>query len=253
MTTFKTNDNVEISYHVQGDSAQTIILLNGYSASEITWAFQVQELIEAGFRVLTFDYRGHGKSEKVDYGMTIHRLAMDLQELLKHLAIERAVFMGHSMGAVLINAYEELFTDEKIIAIITEDQAPYFGHDLKEIDCLIDNFPKIKLTEKQLSDQVKRELGRGMLPFDFKRYRGLLKNVVLQNWSPNLAHERVPHLFLVGEKSPIFPPERSQEAFELSQNPQSEIYVFEGCGHIPHIESIEEFNHLVINYIKKLA
>lgn len=191
--------------------------------------------------MITYDHRSHGDSQQVDYGLTLHRLAMDLKELIDYLQLKNVVLIGHSMGAATIMAYEELFTDENVSAIITEDQAPTFfksadwlngqyGKTLTELSVFIDDFPKTRLTQKKLSDSVKRTLGHGMKPFDFKRYRPLLQNVILQDWRPELGQEKKPHLFFAGEKSPIFPAIHAQAARELQNNPNSEVQILKDVG-----------------------
>ena len=264
MSFFTTNDLVKINFHDYGNQLnQPLILIGGYSSSEVTWFAQLETFVNAGYRVITYDHRSHGDSQQVDYGLTLHRLAMDLKELIDYLQLKNVVLIGHSMGAATIMAYEELFTDENVSAIITEDQAPTFfksadwlngqyGKTLTELSVFIDDFPKTRLTQKKLSDSVKRTLGHGMKPFDFKRYRPLLQNVILQDWRPELGQEKKPHLFFAGEKSPIFPAIHAQAARELQNNPNSEVQIFEGCGHILHLEEIEKFNQTVIDFLNKI-
>lgn len=264
MPFFTTNDSVKINFHDYGNqTAQALVLIGGYSASEVTWFAQIDAFVAAGYRVITYDHRSHGDSQQVDYGMTLHRLAMDLHELMAELELSQPILLGHSMGAATIMAYEELFTDEKLSAVITEDQGPTFlkdeswlngqaGRTLAELETFIEDFPKTRLTQKTLSDDVKRALGRGMKFFDFKRHRALLQNVILQDWRAQLQQEKVPHLFFAGGKSPIFPVVQSQAARDLQKNPQSEIQVFADCGHILHLEETQKFNHSVIEFLKKL-
>lgn len=259
-----TNDDVKIFYETHGKPEnQPIIFVNGYSASTVTWCRQLDFFVQHDFYVITFDHRSHGKSQNVDFGLTLHRLAADLAELIAHLQLKNVLLVGHSMGAATIMAYEELFTDENLMAIITEDQAPTFiksddwsdgkfGRNLSDLTAFIDEFPRTKLTQKQLSDDVKRELGKGMLPFDFKRYRTLLQNVILQDWRANLTKENKPHLFLAGGNSPIFSPLHAESARNLQSNPQSESLIFEGCGHILHLEDEEKFNQTVLAFYQKL-
>lgn len=265
MAFFKTTDKVNINFHEYGSKENpAIIFLTGYSASEVTWFAQINPFVAAGFRVITYDYRSHGQSEQVLFGLTLARLAKDLQELLDYLELKQAIVIGHSMGAAVIMAYEELFTDERLLAVITEDQSPTFlksptwlggetGKRLAELEDFINDFPRTKLTEKNLPDDVKRELGKGMFPFNFKAYRGLLQNVIMQDWRANLTQESKPHLFLAGGSSPVFPPEHAQAARNLQKNPDSEVYIFEGSGHIPHIEDIEKFNQIVLEFIEKIS
>lgn len=262
MTFFVTNDDVQLNYHEYGkDNKPVIVFLNGYSASEVTWILQIDAFVRAGFRVITYDYRGHGLSEKVNYGLTLHRLAMDLNELIEKLQLSNVILIGHSMGAALIMAYEELFTDRYIAQIVTEDQSPTFfkspdwldgktGRSLENLAEFMDHFPKTRLTRKRLSDDVKRRLGKSMYPFDFVAYRALLQNVILQDWRMSLTRETVPHLFLAGGQSPVFPPEHAQAARQLQCNPHSKAIIFEACGHILHVEEPEKFNQIVLDFIK---
>ncbi len=65
MPFYTTNDGVQINYHSYGAAEnQTIVFINGYSASEVTWAFQVDYFVAAGYRVVTYDHRSHGQSQE---------------------------------------------------------------------------------------------------------------------------------------------------------------------------------------------
>ncbi|AYG00612.1 alpha/beta fold hydrolase [Lactococcus allomyrinae] len=264
MSFFITNDNVKINFHDYGDkNNQALILIGGYSSSEVTWICQIDDFVAAGYRVITYDHRSHGDSQKVDFGMTLHRIATDLHELIEYLQLSDVVLIGHSMGAATIMAYEELFTDRNLSAVITEDQAPTFlkskdwldgksGRTLETLGTFIDDFPKTRLTQKPLSDDIKRELGKGMKPFDFRRYRSLLQNVILQDWRAELTQEQIPHLFFAGSQSPIFPSSHAQAARDLQPNPDSEVQIFEGCGHILHLEDSKKFNQSVLYFLEKI-
>ena len=81
-----------------------ILLIHGFASNHaVNWVntLWVTTLTRAGFRVLAFDNRGHGESEKLhrpeDYDSSI--MAGDARRLLDHLGIERADVMGYSMGA----------------------------------------------------------------------------------------------------------------------------------------------------------
>lgn len=264
MPFFITNDSVKINYHDYGEKEKpALVLIGGYSSSEVTWFAQVAPFTAAGYRVITYDHRSHGDSQRVDFGMSLQRLAMDLHELIEYLSLKKVTLIGHSMGAATIMAYEELFMTNDLTAVITEDQAPTFmksedwlngayGRTLPELETFIDTFPKTTLTRQKLSDEVKRALGRGMRPFDFKRYRGLLQNVILQDWRAQLGQENVPHLFFAGGKSPIFPSAHAQAARNLQPHPLSEVQVFDECGHILHLEESDRFNQCVLSFLKKI-
>lgn len=86
------------------DRNAPILLIHGFASTHaVNWVFPlwVKVLTEAGRRVIAFDNRGHGRSEKLynpaDY--TLPRLAADARALLDHLRIDRADVMGYSLGA----------------------------------------------------------------------------------------------------------------------------------------------------------
>lgn len=263
MSNFTTNDKVTINFHEYGLKTGTaVIFVNGYSASEATWLLQIGAFSKAKFHVITYDHRSHGRSDKVNYGLSAQRLAMDLKELIDYLQLENVVLVGHSMGAAVILAYEQMFTDTNLSAVITEDQAPLFlqeagwldgrGKSFADLGKFMDDFPSTHLTKKSLPEDVKREIGKTLLPFDFQLGRPLLLNVITQDWRPVLTQESVPHFFLAGSESPVFPPEHAQAALALTHNQMSQSLTFTGCGHIPHLEDASLFNEAVINFIESV-
>jgi pimeloyl-ACP methyl ester carboxylesterase len=85
----------------QGDP---ILLIHGFASSHaVNWVntLWVKTLTRAGYRVIAFDNRGHGESEKLYDPAAYHSsiMAEDARRLLDHLGIERADVMGYSMGA----------------------------------------------------------------------------------------------------------------------------------------------------------
>jgi pimeloyl-ACP methyl ester carboxylesterase len=97
------SEGVRIAYIDEGEG-EPILLIHGF-ASNVTanWIDPgwVRALTEAGRRVIAFDNRGHGRSEKLydpgRYGAPL--MAEDARRLLDHLGIARADVMGYSMGA----------------------------------------------------------------------------------------------------------------------------------------------------------
>ncbi len=97
---------VEIAYldESPAGSADAVLLIHGFASNVATnWVGTswVKSVTGAGYRVIAYDNRGHGQSEKLynleDYGAPI--MAEDARRLLDHLRIERAHVVGYSMGA----------------------------------------------------------------------------------------------------------------------------------------------------------
>jgi pimeloyl-ACP methyl ester carboxylesterase len=86
------------------DSGEPILLIHGYASSHaVNWVFPqwVKTLTATGRRVVAFDLRGHGRSEKLYDPERYHTalMAEDARALLDHLGLPRADVMGYSMGA----------------------------------------------------------------------------------------------------------------------------------------------------------
>ncbi len=91
-----------VHYDVLGeDRAPVVFFAHSLAADGGMWAEQVPALLAGGYRVVRMDMRGHGGSEAVDGPYTLHALADDVAALLATLAIERAHFVGLSIGAML--------------------------------------------------------------------------------------------------------------------------------------------------------
>lgn len=97
---------------------EPILLIHGFASSHaVNWVntLWVKTLTREGYRVIAFDNRGHGESEKLydPEAYNSYRMAEDAVRLLDHLGIERADVMGYSMGA-RITAHMALAAPERM-------------------------------------------------------------------------------------------------------------------------------------------
>lgn len=97
------SDGVSIAFIDEGQG-EPVLLIHGFASNiRVNWAATgwTKALLDAGFRVIAFDHRGHGESEKIydaaRYSAPV--MADDAARLLEHLGIARANVIGYSMGA----------------------------------------------------------------------------------------------------------------------------------------------------------
>lgn len=120
------SDGVEIAYldfePLTEDRHEPIVLIHGFASTHaVNWLFTqwVKTLTEDGRRVILFDNRGHGRSEKLydpaSYGLDL--MAGDVTRLLDHLSIARADVMGYSLGARIATVFA-LAHPERVRALI---------------------------------------------------------------------------------------------------------------------------------------
>lgn len=91
------NDNVTISYSDEG-SGRPVVLLHGHTLDRRVWLPVVPSLLAAGLRVIRPDLRGHGRSDRPDFGYHPSHHAADLAAVLDHAKLDGAAVVGFSFG-----------------------------------------------------------------------------------------------------------------------------------------------------------
>lgn len=100
-------NGIAINYAIDGDGTgkETIVLINGLADDLLSWGFQIPALVDAGYRVLRFDNRGIGHSDKPPGPYTSKLMADDAKALVDSLGISRFHLMGVSMGGMIAEEY----------------------------------------------------------------------------------------------------------------------------------------------------
>lgn len=82
-------------------AGQPVLLLHGGMASSRSWHGQVVHLVEAGYRVILIDSRGHGRSNLGDRPLSYELLAEDVLAVMDHLGLRKAAIVGWSDGGIV--------------------------------------------------------------------------------------------------------------------------------------------------------
>ena len=96
--------NIDIYYEDHGSGAP-VILIHGYPLSGASWEKQMPALLNAGYRVITYDRRGFGKSSQPTVGYNYDTFAADLREVVTQLKLQDVTLVGFSMGGGEIARY----------------------------------------------------------------------------------------------------------------------------------------------------
>ncbi|MFH9864355.1 alpha/beta fold hydrolase [Streptomyces sp. NPDC017202] len=95
---------IELYYEDHG-SGQPVVLIHGYPLDGHSWEKQAAALLRAGYRVITYDRRGFGRSSRPTTGYDYDTFATDLHTLLETLDLHDAVLVGFSMGTGEVGRY----------------------------------------------------------------------------------------------------------------------------------------------------
>ncbi|TDQ82316.1 non-heme chloroperoxidase [Dongia mobilis] len=101
-----TKDGSRIFYKDEGKrDGQPIVFSHGWPLSADAWDAQMVFFGREGFRVIAHDRRSHGRSDQTWDGNHMDQYADDLAELVNHLDLRKAVFVGHSTGGGEVTHY----------------------------------------------------------------------------------------------------------------------------------------------------
>ena len=106
--------DIDLYYEDQG-SGQPVVLIHGYPLNGASWEKQTVALLQAGYRVITYDRRGFGASSKPSVGYDYDTFAADLATLLDVLDLVDVVLVGFSMGTGEIARYLSRYGSDRIV------------------------------------------------------------------------------------------------------------------------------------------
>lgn len=100
----RTADGVDLFYRDWG-TGKPVVFVAGWALPSESWQYQMLPLVEAGYRTIAFDRRGHGRSSDPGRGYDFDTLADDLAAVLDALDLNGVILVGHSMGCNEIVRY----------------------------------------------------------------------------------------------------------------------------------------------------
>ena len=259
-------NGAEIFYTEIGDkSATPIVLIHGFPFNSDMWRPQT-ELLKNDFRVITYDVRGHGRSEIGDGQYTLETFVDDLIGLLDYLRLQKVILCGLSMGGyIVLRAVER--NPERCRALILCDTTSNADSNeaklrratsIKTIKSIgvkpyAEEFPKSVLSSQtflkraDLVDTV-RSMILSNSPIGI--CGALLALAARTETTSSLSKISVPTLILVGEADKTTLPELSEGMRQLI--PNSELQVVSNAAHLSNLENSEEFNSRLLNFLRKL-
>ncbi len=126
MTVGKENSgNIDIYYEDHG-SGQPIVLIHGFPLDGHSWEKQTTALLAAGYRVVSYDRRGFGKSSQPAVGYDYDTFANDLHVILTTLDLADVALVGFSMGTGEVTRYIGTFGTERISKAVLLSPIPPF-------------------------------------------------------------------------------------------------------------------------------
>ena len=117
--------SVDLYYEDHG-KGKPVVLIHGWPLNGDSWEKQVPVLLNAGYRVITYDRRGFGKSSKPTSGYDYDTLSDDLQKLVTKLDLRDMKLVGFSMGGGEVARYIGNYGTERVSKVVFMAAIPPF-------------------------------------------------------------------------------------------------------------------------------
>jgi pimeloyl-ACP methyl ester carboxylesterase len=263
MPSLETN-GADVYYETQGDGPETIVFAHGLLWSGRMFDHQVRAFKD-GFRCITFDFRGQGKSGVTESGYDMDTLAKDAAGLIEALQCAPCHFLGLSMGGFVgmrLAIHHPDLIRSLILVETTADPEPeenkgryrllnfiarWFGLGLVADRVMPIMFGKKFLTDPKRS-QEKQEWRARMIANHRRGISRAVKGVVeREGIYDQLDRIAVPTLIIVGDQDTATIPEKSRRMHARIAG--SKLVVIPGAGHTSTVEEPEAVNNALAAFL----
>ena len=117
-------DAVRLHIEDSGGSGRPVVLIHGWPLSAAAWEPQVSALREAGYRVVAYDRRGFGRSDKPESGYGYDTLADDLQRVMDQCDLQDVTLVGFSMGGGEVARYIARHGESRLHSVVFAAAVP---------------------------------------------------------------------------------------------------------------------------------
>ncbi|MFD5435144.1 alpha/beta fold hydrolase [Kitasatospora sp. NPDC127067] len=108
------NSSIINLYYEDHGTGRPVVLIHGWPLNGASWEKQEAALLAAGHRVITYDRRGFGASDKPSFGYDYDTFAADLDAVLTHIDLRDVVLVGFSMGSGEVTRYLGTYGSERV-------------------------------------------------------------------------------------------------------------------------------------------
>jgi len=256
-----------LNYVVQGaDNGLPVVFIHGFPFSHRMWGPQLKALPNR-CRAIAYDVRGHGDSDVGNGQYTVELFVDDLIGLLDHLAVDRAVVCGLSMGGYIalraVERHPERFRG--LVLCDTRSEADTNEAKVKRAETIAavrsrgvrafaEEFVKLVLAPQTIAanTSVVQKVKEMIVANNTLGVCGtLLALAARTDTTPALPAMNLPALILVGEHDTLTPP---ADAKAMTQAlPDAELHIIPDAGHMSNLENPAAFNERLLGFLDILA
>lgn len=266
--------SVKVHVEDSGGPGRPVVLIHGWPLSGESWSEQVGPLSAAGHRVVAYDRRGFGRSDKPSKGYDYDTLADDLHSVLEELDLTDVTLVGFSMGGGEVARYVARHGQDRIRSVVfaaavppylmksddnpdgplTKEAATEMEDGLKaDRTTFFDGFTtgffsagdELKVTEEQRQEAIAL-----CHQSDQDAALACMEAFGTTDFREDLTAITVPTLVIHGDADGIVPLEGSGQRTHAAIA-GSDLVVVEGAPHGFNVSHVEEFNRALLHFLER--
>jgi 3-oxoadipate enol-lactonase len=261
---FATINDCRIAYALEGKSRSPVVVLShALAARAEIWSYQLPLLVER-FRVLTYDLRGHGQSEAIGDSCSLPLLASDVARLLDYLGIERAAFVGLSIGGMIGQQFA-LDYPEKLLGLVLCSTGSHTDDKTKAVLAERINVVRREGLDGQVQPTLRRWFTSRFIeeaPCTMNWVSELISSTSVEGYikccqalqeldlTRQLSRIQTRTLLIPGSEDASFPEESSR--LIQKQIAGSEVAVLSQAAHLGLVERAHVFNEILLPFLDRV-
>ncbi|HEY2683386.1 MAG TPA: alpha/beta hydrolase [Steroidobacteraceae bacterium] len=268
--TAKLDNSETLAYIEIGNPHGTpVVLIHGYTDNARDWVPMLPYL-DAKFRLILVDLRGHGHSSKPECCYSRYDFAYDVKLLLDRLKVDKADIVGHSLGSIITQTFAEIWPERtlKVVLISSTGGIPPgaakkkpgfdFASEIRKLKEPIDPDSPFMIAWWSSPTPVdpdfirRQRIDSAAIPL--KVWLAILDEGLAgdqySDLQASLPRLKAPALLIWGSEDPIMePPARASLERAL---PRAEVKIFKGLGHNPFWEDPQAVAARVNQFLTEL-
>lgn len=246
----------KIHYQDEG-TGKTVVLLHGYLESISMWS-RLSSVLSKQYRVVCIDLPGHGESDNLHEDLSIDHMANLVNGLVNHLAIKKAMFIGHSMGGYvglsLLNNFPNLV--EKLILFHSKasNDSPEIKLKRDQGIKMLEQHPSLYIKEsinnlfwQETKSSFSKDISSLVNEAKKRNSKGYIEAMIAMKNRPDrrfLLNEKDNIIYIAGKHDPVISIDLSLLEMELIK--ENYQFTLEKSGHMGFIEEKEMCEKMII-------
>jgi len=247
-------DGANIHWTSMGSGNKTLIFVHGWTCDDSSWRSQVP-VVSKEYRVLTLDLPGHGRSGAPKSGkFSMELFARAVEAVRAEAKVDRAILVGHSMGTPVIRLYALMYP-QRVSALVLVDglvQVPGAGGGFSAPTMRGETGRMLReaMVRGWFSAATTQPLREHILKMTLGTPEATAAGAMAATWDSSQWRSdpvKVPVLGIYADQSGLANREGMKRIY-----PTLEYHEIPGTGHFLMMEKPEEFNRLLLAFLRKL-